>query len=132
MGVGIGVWCFLDRGNYPYAPFDKDINKWSGWAFNHGMAIIGPVIGLIVFAWVIMFLRRKLVADAEGIGYVGRKKIPWSAVDELDAAELKDKGILYLRHSDGKTMKLDGWKLTDFRELVALAEKNVPAEKQKT
>jgi len=83
--------------------------------------------GAFALVWGIRFLLRRLVADAEGIGYVGGTKVRWSDVTELDASILKSKQILCLRHGGGRKFVLDAWKLENFRDLVAVVEAHVPA-----
>jgi len=126
----IGIYCFIDhyvRGKYPY-PEPYDLNKYLGYLFNAwGPWVLIP-IGLICLILGVASLRRRLVADAEGIGYVGKPKIPWSAVTSLDTAKLGDKGILGVNYEvDGVAgqLKLDSWTLQNFRELVALVESKV-------
>jgi len=127
-----GVWCFLDREKYP-APEAWDfqhINEASKHAFNNFGPIVFIPVGLVL-SWIgIAYLKRRLVADETGIGYVGKEKIAWDAITELDAEKLKSKGILYLRYGSNKSLTLDSWKLTNFRDLVALIESKVSDKSQ--
>ena len=70
--------------------------------------------------------------DELGIGYLGKPKIPWSEVTGLDAAELQDKQILHLLHNQGQKLTLDGYKLKNFKELVAFVESRVPGGGEQT
>lgn len=126
MLIGFGIWCFLDRGNYQWKP-DGSINEKFGYILNHGGAIALPIVGLVPLVWGILFLRRRLVADQDGIGYAGGEKIPWDSVTSLDSSKLQDKGILYLRYGEGgrRRLVLDEWKLKNFRALVRLVESKV-------
>lgn len=136
--LGLGAYCFVDHyvlDKYPY-PEDgpSDINAYATYLFNHygPFVLIPPGIVLVVCG--ALMLRRRLVADQEGIGYVGKQKVPWTAVRSLDTAKLANKGILRLRYDAGdgdKTLVLDSWKLQDFRELVKLVEQKVPPAETK-
>ena len=87
-------------------------------------------VGLILFGMGVAYLKRRLIADETGIGYAGKEKIAWNAITELDSEKLKSKGILYLRYGSGKSLTLDSWKLTNFRDLVTLIENKVPQKSQ--
>jgi hypothetical protein len=130
MLIGFGVWCFVD--GYVRKTIKKEditgINKAATYYLNHVGGIALPLAGLIPLAWGLVVLRRRLVADEEGIGYVGKERIPWTAVRSMDTAKLADKGILRLEYDSGsgqRSLVLDSWKLQNFRELVALVEKKV-------
>ena len=128
-----GVWCFLDRAKYP-APKAWDfqhINEASKHAMNNYGPILLIPLGLIFGGMGVRYLMRRLIADETGIGYAGKEKIAWDAITELDAEKLKSKGILYLRYGDDKSLTLDSWKLTNFRDLVTLVESKVPQDRQK-
>jgi hypothetical protein len=134
MLIGGGIWCFLD-GYIKHKPAKVEtVNEIATYYTNHVGGILLPLLGLIMLIWGIVFLRRRLVADQDGIGYVGKEKIPWTAVRSLDTGKLASKGILRLRYDSEGTeavLVLDGWKLQGFRELVMLVEKKVkPAEGQ--
>jgi len=128
--IGFGVWCFYDAyvlGKYKLAD-NMDVNAWAGFFLNRVGGVAFPLVGLIPLAMGIVHLRRKLVADADGIGYVGKDKIAWSAVRALGSEQLASKGILHVRYDAGgqeKVLTLDGWKLQNFRDLVLLLESKV-------
>lgn len=128
-----GVWCFLDMNEYdPPKAWDlQHINEASKYVMNHYGGFVLTPIGLILAGIGVAYLRRRLIADETGIGYAGKDKIAWDAVTELDATKLKSRGIVYLRHGSGSSLTLDSWKLTNFRELVALIENKVPKDSQK-
>ena len=128
MMIGLGVWCLLDMRNYPYVSISEDVNGFFRYAFNHFSPIALLPLGLLAGLTAVMGLRRRLVADQEGIGYVGKPKISWSAVKSLDSAKLASKGILNLTYDTGegeRTLVLDSWKLQNFRDLVRLVESKV-------
>ncbi len=131
MLLGFGIACFLDRNKYPPPPaWDMaHINEVAGYVFNHwGPYVLLPA-GTVFGVWGVLFLRRRLTADAEGIGYEGDDPIPWSHITRLDATDAR-KGIVLLEYGEGKVLKLDSWKLRNFRELVALIERQIPLDKQ--
>lgn len=133
MLVGMGLWCYHDRDKYePPAAWDmKHINDAAKYAFNaYGVFVFIPP-GVVLGLWALRFLRRKLIADQDGIGYAGKKKIPWDQITKVDASQAKTKGILKLQYGGGKTLTLDNWKLTNFRELISLVESKLPPEKTK-
>ena len=115
--LGFAAWCFyeghiLDK--YEYKPYAEDINKFSTWALNYYGPFIFAPPGLVLALWGMLYLRRRLIAE----------------VKQLDATQLKSKGILTLVHENGE-LKLDSWKLTNFKPLVAFVEMHVPDEKKK-
>jgi hypothetical protein len=124
--LGFGIWCMIDLGKYPHKPFSEDINAWGKWATNFYGSFVCPILGAAMLIWAFLALRRKLVADEQGIGYAGKEKIPWSDVTGLDTSDLQDRQILYLQHGQGQKLKLDGYKLQDFKELLAFLESRVP------
>ena len=133
MLMGFAVWCFRD-GIGLRRPTDWGLSNINDVA-KYVMNVYGPYVffpfGLALLVWALLFLRRRLVADSETIGFQGGPRIPWSAVETLDATELKSKGVLYLEHGKGERLTLDSWKLQNFRELVILIEKCIPPEKRK-
>ena len=127
MMIGFGAYCFIDhyvRHMYQY-PVPYKLNPYLTYLFNHYGPFVLIPLGLLAVLWGVLFLRRRLVADEEGIGYAGRQKISWSAVKSLDSAKLESKGILSITYDTGageRTLVLDSWKLQNFRELVRLVE----------
>lgn len=127
MLIGLGVWCWTVRGDYP-KPANWDINKTPMFVIhNYGPFIMVPA-GILLAAFAIRFLTRTLTADAEGIGYPDQK-IAWGDVKELDATKLA-KGYLFIRYGDGRTLTLDSYKLQNFHDLVKLIDQHVPADRQ--
>jgi len=128
--LGFGLYTVYDHyimGNYAY-PEPYELNPYLKYLFNHYIPFILVPIGLIALVLGVRQLRRTLVADADGIGYAGGKKIAWDQIKQLDASQLPSKEILTLRWGDGKRLKLDRWKLQDFKQLVAYVEARAPAE----
>lgn len=133
MMIGYGLYCFTDWGKSKYdapAAWDmKHINE----AARHVLTYYVPFVlippGLAVAAFAVRSMRRRLLADAEGIGYAGKDKLPWSAVTRLDASDLADKQILRIEHGSGQSMVLDGYELQNFKQLVAFVESHVPRER---
>jgi len=128
MLLALGLYCLYDghiKKAYPYEPFAEDMNAWLTWAFNYYGPFVFIPPAVVVVGIALLYLRRVMVADDEGIGYKGKTKTAWSDVQSLDASRLEAKGILLLNCSGGKRIKLDSWKLRNFRELVALVETKV-------
>ncbi len=128
-----GLWCFYDHfiiGHYPYPTGDQanDVNLLAKHYFNRIGGIVLPLGGLIPLFLGIRFLRRVLVADAEGIHMPGSPTVAWKDVKRLDATDLAGKGIIRLDCGRAKPLVLDSWKLQNFKSLVAFVEKHVPAD----
>jgi hypothetical protein len=138
MFLGFGLWSAYDisTGAYPVpeTPLSLEhINDWGDLLFNWGVAITAPLIGLIALVRVMRYRARKLEANAEGIGYVGKETYPWAAVTRLDASKLKAKDLLVLHIQPGSEeilLKLDGYKLTNFRALMKILETHIPQDRQ--
>jgi len=131
MLLGLGIYCFIDghiRDEYPYKPLSQDVNVWLKWAFNYYGPFVLIPLGLVALIWGIVALRRKLVADANGIGYLRGEQIAWDRVEKLDVSLLESKGVLKLHHGLEKPLVLDSWRLRNFKALVAFVEGHVPAE----
>ncbi|OPZ92512.1 MAG: hypothetical protein BWY73_00766 [candidate division TA06 bacterium ADurb.Bin417] len=127
--LGFGLYCIHDAfltDKYPYVPAGQDINAFGAWAFNFFGSFAFTAGGVVVLGFLGRYLRRRLVADAEGIGYAGSEKVAWSDIARLDASELKTKGILRLHYGPDKVLTLDSWKLQNFRDLVVVVESRTP------
>ncbi len=129
--LALGLWCIYDvvTGKYQYVDPGVDINAFLKWAFNTFAPIILIPLGLYLVISTWLMLRRVLVADNEGLGYVGKPKIRWDDVERVDASRLQSKGYLYIHHGTDEELTLDSWKLKNFRALVTLIEDKVPDEK---
>jgi hypothetical protein len=130
--IGAGVWCWLDSAKYaaPEKWDFKHINEAANYAFNHYLPLIVWPVGVVFLISGSRAAKRKLIADQNGLDCGCSAKIKWENIDSLDATELKSKGWIFLETA-GKRIKLDGWKLTNFKALVEIIEKNLPAEKKK-
>ena len=130
MSIGFGIYCFID-GYIRHLPEKVEtLNERLTWTLNHVGAFVLPAIGLAFLIYGAAMLRRRLVADQECIGYAGKPKVPWGDVSRLDASKA-DKGVLvlhYRRAGHDARLKLDSWKLLNFRELALLIESKVPVE----
>ena len=125
MMVGISIWCWSDRRAKPEAWDFKHINQVGAYLLNNWGPVVFAPLGLISVLLAVRQLTRKLVADDGGITY-GSAVVAWPEVNKLDATELKSKGILTLVHGNGRKLKLDSWKIRNFKELVAFVEKKLP------
>jgi len=128
MLIGFAIYCFVDKEDPPAAWDLEHINQTASYVLH----VYGPYAfgapGAAALIWAVVFLRRRLIADEEGIGYARGEKIPWSKIEKLDAGKLESKGILSLHHSGGKKLKLDSWKLQNFKDLVRIVEDHIPAK----
>lgn len=125
--IGVGIWCLNDAKPAPSEWTLAKVNEVAYYLFNNVSPYILMPGGALVIVLTAMGLRRKLVADADGIGYVGKEKIAWGQITEVDATKV-GKGFLFL-HAGDKSLTLDSWKLQNFRPLVGLIERHVPADK---
>lgn len=126
--TGFGLYCawdaFLakdDQGNPKYSR-EEDPGKYYFNVYGAGLVPIGVVVAV----WGVWMHRRKLIADSDGIGYVGKPKIAWDQVQRLVT---RGKGLLdvhYSRDGNPGLLKLDSFKLQNFRDLVAMIETKTP------
>ncbi len=129
MLIGVGIWCFADRKDYP-APKAWDaehINEAAGHVFNNYGPFLFIPVGAACLLLGLRARRLVLVADDHGVGYVGKDAVPWSAVTGVVDTDLKEKQILCLKLGGDRTLKLDGYKLQNFKALVALVEEMAPS-----
>ena len=131
MMLGYSFWCISDRRPLPKAWVMDHVNDAAGYLFNNWGPVVLIPIGIIALVLGIRHLTRKLIANAQGLGYAGKKPILWNQFTRLDTARLQGKGILDLYYGQGQKLTLDSWKLQNFRELVALVEKMLPQDVQK-
>jgi hypothetical protein len=126
MLIGFGIYCGATATRY--VPFAwKDINPYLSWLLGaYGPYVLIPP-GVLVAVLAIVGLGKRFAADAEGLGYVGKEKIAWSAIAAVDATRLKSKGLLFIHYGQGGRLKLCDWKLTDFKPMVAFLEAHLPA-----
>ena len=125
MLIGFGLYCYMTR--TPYKPAGEDLNAFLSWV----MGEYGPFVcippGVLVAMAAFLAARKRLVLDARGIGYAGQEQIAWAAITAVDASRLQAKGLLFIHHAQGKTLRLCDWKLTDFKPMVAFLEAHLPA-----
>ena len=128
------VWTIVDHyvmGNYwKRADFNDNLT----YLFNHYLPYVLSPLGVVLLARAIHEHSRRLVADENGIGFLGKEQIAWGRLTRIDAALLASKGLLALHYTPGqgageKTLKLDSYYFRDFRDLVAFIERHVPADK---
>jgi len=85
-------------------------------------AVVLTPVGLVILALLIRRLRRRLVADGEGIGYAGREKIGWDRVTKLI---IRGKGLVDLHYqADGaeEVLTLDSYYLKHYDALMTLVD----------
>ena len=129
--LGMGLWCYSERDNPRYqwpADWRSNINQALGYVLNNWLPYLLVPAGVLTLIWMLVQLRKRLLADDGGIGYAGKARIAWSEVDSLDATRLESKGIVVL-HAGDRRMVLESYYLTNFRELMALVDRHVPVEK---
>ena len=121
MLIGFASWCLTDLRPPPEAWDMKHVNQAAAYLLNNwGPAAFFP-LGAVAVVMAVRHLARKLVADETGIGY-GHTRIAWDRFTGLDASLLASKGILCLEYDGNKRLKLDSWKLRNFKPLVAHVE----------
>jgi hypothetical protein len=132
MILGGATWITVDHyvmGNYTKR---ADFNDNVAFLFNHYLPFVLAPLGLVLLGRALVEYTRRLVADEKGIGYAGKEPIVWGQITRIDAALLGPKGLLILHYTqDGqeKTLKLDSYYFRNFRDIVTLVERYVPADK---
>jgi len=94
----------------------------SNYWFTVACAVILTPLGLVLLGIVGFMARRRLVADAEGLGYVGAEKVGWDQVTKLVA---RGKGLMDVHYTDEgeeDVLELDSYKLKGFDRLVQFIE----------
>ena len=135
MLVGFGLWCVYEMNlidgapKYSYKSMSDDFNTWATWAFNFYGQFVFTGLGLLLAWKALKFKNQVLTADDAGVGYVGREKIAWADVIEMDLSKFKAKEIMVLKAGD-TSITLDGWKLQNFRDLIAKVEAALPDVKR--
>ena len=127
MFIGFAAYCYLTRVTKPTKTITEDLNGYMSWAMGEYFPYILTPPGVLVAILAFRASKKRLVADAQGIGYVGGQTIAWSAITAVDAARLQAKGLLYIHYGQGKKLCLCDWKLTDFKPMVAFLEAHLPA-----
>ncbi len=134
MLLGFGVYSYWDA---YYAVDDKGEKKYTveksagDYYFNVVCGYLFPPLGIAAGAWGAHMLRRRFVADQEGLGFEGKDIVPWGDVVKLVK---RDRGLLDVHYkTDGSKGKLtlDSWKLKNYDDLILLVESktaDVPLE----
>ena len=125
MLAGMAIWCLTDLRATPKDWSFDSINEIAGYLLNNWGPVVFFPAALLLALRAVMFLRRTLVADQEGIGYVGKDKLAWGDVRSVDTLRFDKKGVLallYQRDGQDKRLVLDGWKLQNFKDLLKLVE----------
>ena len=125
MLIGFAFWCLSDLRQPPEAWDMKHVNQAAAYLLNNWGPVLFFPLGAVAIATAVRHLARKLVADETGIGY-GRTRIAWDRFTGLDASLLASKGILRLEYDGNKQLKLDSWRLRNFKPLVAYVEAKRP------
>ncbi len=130
MFLGFGIYCWVDAASgkfdRPEAGADNYLNDYLAYALNHWTPWLAIPAGILGIFLGLRALRRVLQADADGMGYKGKDKLPWDKITALDASRLKSKGILEVKYEGGEKVVLDSWKLQNFREIVGFVEAHSP------
>ena len=132
--LAIGLWCgyeinLTDKYPTPEVPFSMDvINEYAIWLANFGGQIAFTAVGLFLLIRAIRTRASRLHADANGIGYVGKRTIAWNEITRIDASRLKAKGFLDIYVGD-KKFSVDTWRWEQSKTLLAIMEANVSADK---
>lgn len=126
MALAFGAYCYYDA--YVNQKYIQQASE-SSMMFNKVCSWVLPPIGLFLLGRVVWMLRRKFVADNEGLGWVGQDKVAWSSVKAL---VVKGKELFDVHYSaDGQdgVLHLDSWKMKNFVPLVKLIESKTPGIK---
>jgi hypothetical protein len=128
--LAYGLYCaydlFVATGAEGGPKYSMEKNA-SIYLYNVACLILVP-IGAVCLAWGVVMVGRKLLADQEGIGFVGQEKVAWQRIYRIVT---RGKGLLDLYYKDQEgqddgVIRLDSWKLKNFAELVALVESKTP------
>jgi len=124
MALAFGAWSYY--GAYVSQEY---VDNPSSMMFNKVCSWLLPPVGLILLVRVVWMLRRKFLADGEGLGWAGKDKVPWQNVTRLvvKGKELFD--VHYVTDGQEGILHLDSWKMTNFVPLVKLIESKTPGIK---
>lgn len=118
MVLGFGVWSIYHLAIDKYDRAAEPVN----WYFTLGCAVVLTPLGVVLAGLLVRRLRRRLVADNEGIGYVGREKVGWDRITKL---VIRGKGLVDLHYqTDGaeQVLTLDSYYLKDYDTLMTLVD----------
>ena len=138
--LGGAVWIFVDPSENGHNWKAGDINNNGYYLYNYCLPYLLAGAGLLLLGRALLDHSRRLGADEQGIGFAGKEQIAWGRLTRVDATLLVSKGLLILHYQDGpagqggqdqgeKALKLDSYSFRNFRDMVALIERQVPAEK---
>ena len=126
-------WCAYDifiAKKYVYKPFNEDINAWGKYVMNFAGAVVLPLLAIFIVYKLMKFRSVVFEADNNGISKNGTQLLKWAEISSIDATKLSSKDIIIIKYL-GKSLELDGWKLTNFREMLEVIQSNVPADLMK-
>lgn len=88
------------------------------------LGLICVPIGLLLLFKAVKLAGLKVVLDDNGLNYAGRPAISWDAMTGLNISKYAGKAWVSVEHSGGSPLKLDGYRIEKFDELVkAICEK---------
>jgi len=130
MLIAFGVYCAYDaflatEDGEPKYSSEKNA---ASYYFNAVGGVVLPPVGIVALICGLVMLRRKFVADQEGLGYVGKEKVPWSRVSKLVKRGAGRLDVSYDGPGEEEegVLELDSWKLKHFAELVAFIDAKAP------
>lgn len=130
--LGYGLYCAYDAFiAKKYDPVEQMGYYW----FNVIAFFVLVPLGLLFAGMIVRMLGRRLVADVDAIGYVGKESIAWADVTKL---VIRGKGLMDVHYRSGdadKVLVLDSWKLKSFDDLALLIGEKTegkPVENQST
>jgi hypothetical protein len=92
------------------------------WYFTVACAAVLTPVGLVLLVMLIGRSRRRLVADGEGIGYAGRRKVGW---EEITRLVIRGKGLVDVHYGGGDregVLTLDSYYLKSYDALMAFVD----------
>ena len=132
--VGGGVLILADPSVNGHEWKAGDVNNNGYFLYNYYLPYVLLAMGLVLLVRALFDHNRRLLADEKGIGYAGKEQIAWGQITRIDATLLASKGLLTLHYTAGQgesALKLDSYNFRNFRDVVALVERCVSADKIK-
>lgn len=83
-------------------------------------------LAVVPLVWGILQLRRKLVADGEGLGFSQGNKVRWDSITRLEPLGKGQLEVHYTQDGRDGTLKLDSYFIKNFNELVRMIEAKRP------
>lgn len=88
------------------------------------LGLICLPIGLYLLLKATKFSRLRVVLDDTGLSYSGRPTISWEAMTGLNISNYANKAWVNVEHTGGSPLKIDGYRIDKFDDLVkAICEK---------